>query len=116
MSYAWIIDKDHNPDVDAREGTNANAKGVMGPHDAPDWMFDRLRSLTTTAAVAAVIGTVECYTFELLSGDHEIDYTGRMITDEGQTEDACFGPLQDYGPNAGSAYIRYPGHPDMDCS
>lgn len=36
-TYGWIIDIDHVPDSRSPEGTNANAKGVTGPHNTnPD--------------------------------------------------------------------------------
>jgi hypothetical protein len=114
MSYGWIIDIDHIPDTDEPEGTNANAKGVVGPRDTPDWMERVLREGASPGD--STLHAADIYSFEVRDSDGELYYTGRMITDEGQTEDACYGPLSDFGgPNAGAIDITYPGHPEMDC-
>lgn len=112
MSYAWIIDRDH-----LEEGSDEGAVGVMGPGDAPDWMIRTLRLPDLYGApLTDPRVNVRVYTFQMSDDDGDLYYTGRMITDEGSSEDACYGPLGDYGmPNAGCTDIRYPGHPDMDC-
>ncbi len=106
--YAWIIDTDHLAEgpKDPYDDT-----GVMGPSQAPD---DLLAMLTDNEA-PEVEGALT-YDFHMYDDDGELYYTGRMITTEGQTERACYGPLGDFGkPNAGCTEIRYPGHADMDC-
>lgn len=107
--YAWIIDKDHLARPGDEPGTNANAVGIMGPSEAPDWMTEVL------AERGRVNGDFEYFTFRMYDGDGELYYTGRLLTDD-PLGDACMGPLDDYGtPNAGATDIRYQGHPEMDC-
>lgn len=116
MSYAWIIDIDHNPDPGFAEGTNCNAKGLTGPRDAPDLLIDILEGNAPPQDIAAHAADCKTFTFNMYDDDGELYYSGRMITDEGDTEEACYGPLGDFGmPNAGAVSIRYLGHPDMDC-
>lgn len=112
MSYAWIIDRDHlNEDSPLATGSDV---GMMGPHDAPEWMTDVL-ARKTTGHVGGNPGA-HISTFRMYDDDGELYYTGRMITDEGDTEEACYGPLADYGmPGAGCTSIKYHGHPEMDC-
>ncbi len=88
--YAWIIDIDHLPDLCSPEGTNYNAVGVRGPHDAGD------NALCTLAD-----GFGE--QFRIYDDDGELYYTGRIAGDyEG------FEPLDDFGgPNAGATDIKY---------
>lgn len=115
MSYAWIIDQDHLADPEDEPGTNMNAVGVCGPRDAPDELIELLE-IHATKELAARHADAEIYRFRMYDDDGELYYTGRMITDEGATEEASFGPLDDYGtPNAGCTLIKYQGHPDMDC-
>lgn len=109
-----MIDQDHLSGPGAESANPAeDAAGVMGPRDAPDWMVDALKNPSLRHSDQ----DFRIYGFKMYDGDQILYYTGRLITDEGDTEEACFGPLDDYGrPNAGCAEIRYPGHPDMDCS
>lgn len=114
MSYAWIIDHDHLAEPGDEPGTNINAVGVTGPRFSPDWMTNVLQEGASPGD--STLHDADIYTFKMYDGDHILYYTGRMITDEGGTEDACYGPLGDYGgPNAGCTDIRYEGHPEMDC-
>lgn len=108
MSFAWIIDVDHVADAAAPTGTNANAPGVMGPKQAPGWMTDALQK-------QAIVLGVKTYHFKMYDDDGELYYAGRMITDEGESTEAVFSPLDNFGgPNAGATEIRYPGHANMD--
>lgn len=111
MSYAWIIDKDHLAEPGAKVGTLAgDARTVTGPSDAPDYLIERLERGDRTAMAG-----VETFEFRMYDDDRELYYTGRMITDEGDTEAACAGPLDDFGrPNAGATDINYTDHPEMD--
>lgn len=114
MSYAWIIDVDHIGLATEPEGTNSNAKGLCGPGDAPDWMIEVLKRGTIGSG-----GTPpgwHVYGFNIYDDDGELYYSGRMITDDNPPdEEACGGPLDDFGaPNAGATEIRYVGHPEMN--
>lgn len=95
-AYGWIIDTDHWPDTDSPEGTNANAKGVMGPHD--------ISHVNLKALLAG-----EGRTFRMLDADGEKMYTGRIVTPAGEEEGVMdFAPLEDFGkPNAGATEIHY---------
>lgn len=109
MSYAWIIDRDH------LEGSEEDyAKGVTGPRDAPDVLIELL-DIHATNQLAERHGA-EIFRFRMYDDDNILYFTGRMVTDEGATEEACYGPLGDYGaPAAGAVLIKYQGHPEMDC-
>lgn len=94
--YGWIISIDHSPDTSAPEGTNANAKGVTGPHNIDPAIEANLK---------AGAGRI----FRMLDDDGELCYTGRIITpsDDEQSE-MDFAPLDDFGkPNAGATEIWY---------
>jgi hypothetical protein len=113
MTYAWIITTDH------LDGEVADLSGyhVAGPSDAPDWMISALSSQQYREQIKHTHPGFEVFTFYMYDDDGILYYTGKMITDEGVTEQACYGPLGDYGmPNAGCTSIRYRGHPEMDCS
>lgn len=96
--YAWIITEDHLADEGAPEGTNANAVGIIGPSTASEEDIARLKA-------------GEGRTFKMYDDDTELYYTGRLVVSGGMTyddEEACFGPLDDYGtPNAGAVMIRW---------
>lgn len=110
MSYAWMIDKDHLAD-DGERG----AVGTIGPL-RPEPARRLLDLLSPTLTPKGYYADCELYTFEMYDGDGELYYTGRLVTDEGKSEDACYSPLGDFGmPGAGCTDIRYPGHPEMDC-
>lgn len=85
-AYCWIIDIDHDPDTAQPEGTNLNAKGVMGGANADVTLLDG-----------------ETERFRLLDDDGNVYYEGRIAGDyEG------FEPLYDFGmPNAGAVSIQY---------
>jgi len=95
-SYGWVIDIDHIPDTSKPEGTNANAKGVMGPSNISDNILNRLLNGGGRQ-------------FRMKDDDGELYYTGRIITrpeDEQGVRD--FAPLDDFGkPNAGATEIWY---------
>jgi hypothetical protein len=95
-SYGWIITTDHAPDTSAPEGSNANAKGVTGPHNI-------------SPAIEARLKAGEGRPFQMRDDDGELYYTGRIITrpeDEQGVKD--FAPLDDFGkPNAGASEIWY---------
>jgi hypothetical protein len=106
MSYAWIIDKDHL----AEGPDDHSAAGVMGPREAPDELCAVLNGNKPLPADAVI------YRFSMYDDDGIRYVTGRMITDEGQTEDACYAPLGDYGAGGmGCVLVKYRGHPEMDC-
>lgn len=129
MNYAWIITRDHlerDEECEGHESTSGpignvtycdgtckprdrsndatvpnddltGGEGVMGPRDALDYHLELLKA-----------GSGD--TFELRDDDGILYYTGRCIADDPDDEEACFGPLRDYGaPNAGCTSIRWPG-------
>lgn len=102
-SYAWVITIDHIPDETAAEGTNLNAKGVMGPNDAPPDLIARLEK-------------GEGSTFRMYDDDDILYYTGRALSvNDEWDEEACYGPLVDFGrPNAGAVTIKWQGHPERN--
>lgn len=105
--YAWRIDVDHLDD----DGYDV---GRQGPSDAPDKWLEILNA--TPKRTGHVHADVRIYTFRMYDDDGELYYTGRMITSGDPSEEACYGPLGDYGmPGAGATEIRYHGHPEMNC-
>lgn len=93
MTYAWIIDIDHNPDPTAKPGTNANAAGIYGPRRATDDLIEKLKA-------------GEGRKFRMFDDDDGLYYSGRLVGDW-DSEDGL-GPLDDFGlPNAGCTYIQY---------
>ena len=79
----WIIDKDYLPEPGAKEGTNANAVGVAGPHD---YRGD---------------GSELKVRFRMYDSDGVLYYEGRAHA-------ASFEPLDHFGkPNAGCTTIKY---------
>jgi hypothetical protein len=100
-SYAWMITKDH---LDDEPGGSFS---VSGPSDAPDDLL---------AALAKGRG----HTFRLYDDDGELYYTGRGTwrgdaAGEAPDEDACYGPLGDYGAASGCVLVRWHGHSEWDC-
>lgn len=102
-TYAWIVDVDHSPDVDAPEGTNLNAGGVMGPRNAPVILQARLKA-------------GEGRPWRIYDDDGELYYSGRILFKDEDDNKGCvvalpeeaFGPLNDFGaPNAGATEIHY---------
>jgi hypothetical protein len=99
--YAWVIDTDHlyDPTIDDPEWDRA---GTMGPRDITDEQEKALDS-------------GKGYVFKMYDDDKEKYYTGRIVADK-MDEEACYGPLGDFGmPNAGAVEIRYMGHPEWNC-
>jgi len=95
-AYGWTITAD-------LLGDEPGAVGTMGPRD-----------ITSGHAAALVAG--EGRTFTLYDDDGEAYYRGRLIADDYDDEESCYGPLGDFGgPNAGATEIRYRYHPEMDC-
>ncbi len=107
---AWIITKDKIADESEPEGTNLNAKGLMGPGlITPD---DKARLLAG-----------EGRRFRMLDDDGNIYYYGRNLEVDQCTEEYEAGmyggdgecaPYDDFGrPNAGCTQIEYAvGHDD----
>lgn len=115
-NYAWVIDKDYQPDPGAPLGTNSNAAGITGPSDAPEELLARLQA-------------GEGYRFRMCCDEEPPEdkaYDGRILFTEdpgpvgmreceglsvpalawGPAE--AFMPLQDFGtPNAGAVTIYY---------
>jgi hypothetical protein len=92
-TYAWIITEDHIASDGEPEGTNGNAVGVAGPHDAAQEQIDRAKE--------------EGRKFRMLDDDAILYYEGRIWAETEGSEDD-FGPLWDFGePNAGAVVIQY---------
>ena len=86
---AFAITIDHNPDETANPGTNANAKGVVGPR-------------STTKTFDEIVNHPDGQKFRMLDDDREVYYEGVFVgEDEFQPLD-CFG-----SPNAGCTTIQY---------
>lgn len=103
--YAWIIDTDHIASTDEPEGTNCNAKGLMGPRAADKTLIEALKA-------------GKGLQFKMYDDDGELYYTGRGIADKDdqESEDFCYGPLGDFGtPNAGAVLIKWTNHPEWNC-
>lgn len=100
---AWIIIKDQIADKSEPEGTNLNAKGLIGPGIATERDMQRLRN-------------GEGQKFRLLDDDGEVYYIGRQLTESECTEeyeegmfggDSQLAPFDDFGrPNAGCAQME----------
>lgn len=86
-AYRWVITKDRIADLDEPEGTNSNAKGVIGPSDADDSVTDNPTR------------------FSMYDDDGECYYEGMLYGDfDG------FEPLDDFGTgNAGCTGIKIAG-------
>lgn len=97
MSYAWIIDIDHDPCPEAASSTNLNAVGVVGPSSAPDELISRLKQRVNSADI---------HPFRLLDDDRNLCYSGRFYGDPRSVDG--FAPLDDFGePNNGCTVIQY---------
>jgi hypothetical protein len=105
-TYAWVITKDHLADEEmTRVGhpSGASEAGVIGPRNAPTELITRLKN-------------GEGDTFKMFDDDGILYYTGRGLSLNEWDEDACYGPLGDFGtPNAGAVLIEWPGHNERDC-
>ena len=90
----WTITKDHIADPGAKQPSNANAVGIVGP---------RSSTLTAEQIIAHPQGRKFC----MKDGDGDVYYEGIMvITNDGDDDE--FGPLDDFGrPNAGATDIEY---------
>jgi len=83
---AWAITKDHAADPDDPPGTNGNAVGLVGPHDA-------------TLTAEQIVNHPDAKPFRMYDADGILYYEGFLIGDE------C-APLDDFGePNAGCTRI-----------
>ena len=105
-TYAWIIDKDHLED-------GAGDRGVSGP-----WNANVGGEVSEYAADKAQLTAnyENHFQFRMYDDDGELYYTGTMFCDGEPDEEACYGPLGDFGmPNAGAVLIKYTRHPEMDC-
>lgn len=116
-TYAWLICEDLY-DTDPAE----SAVGVIGPHDAPDALIERLRAGEGCHFRLCDEGDAELpyiYAGRLVSIDPEDEkirvenreINGRqvpLVVQSPDSEEAAFGPLYDFGaPNFGCTEILY---------
>lgn len=93
-TYAWAITKDHMPQDDAKEGTNGNAKGIIGPRYGLPLSFDE------------IVAHPKGQKFRMLNDDGELCYSGVFVDENGRYDG--FQPKDDYGEgNAGCTEIQY---------
>ena len=93
-NYAWTITRDLIADKDAPEGTNANAKGIVGPRDC-ELTSEQIRRHP------------DAEKFIMKDDSGESYYHGYYV-ELGETEEGEFYPLDDFGmPNAGCSEIWY---------
>ncbi len=91
----WTITKDFIADPTARQPSNANAVGMVGPRNA---------KLTA----AQIIAHPEGRKFRMKDDDGELYYEGIMVVTADDGDEAEFRPLDDFGkPNAGATDIEY---------
>lgn len=91
----WIITKDFIADPSARQGTNANAVGIVGPR-------------TATLTAEQIIRHPQGRKFRMKDDDGELYYEGVMVITPEDGPEAEFRPLEDFGtPNAGATSIEY---------
>ena len=84
----WTITKDFIADPDAKEGTNLNAKGVVGPKIA-------------TLTHEQIKNHQERIKFRMKDCDGEVYYEGFLVGED------LLAPLDDFGtPNAGATDIE----------
>ncbi len=98
MSAGWIVTRDFTADLDAPEGTNANAVGVIGPGG-----YDGGTSKEELPIL-----------FYMYDDDGERYYGGRMNEDALDSYGEGGDPLYCFGmPNAGCTELRIqtPGDP-----
>lgn len=86
--YAWIIDKDHLDD--------GEAKGVRGPKHMSE-------------ALSQALDKGEGKPFRIFDDDGGLYYEGRLVVSEDDNDpEVEFHPLHDFGmPNAGATEIHY---------
>jgi hypothetical protein len=90
--YGWTITVDHSADHSKPEGTNDNAKGIVGPR-------------RTTMTHQEIVNHPKKEYFKMYDGDGSLYYEGYIVQDE--TTDG-FEPLDQFGtPNAGATDILY---------
>jgi hypothetical protein len=96
MAYAWKITRDSIADPDAPEGTNLNARGVVGPGHAPSDLVEKLKRTTP--------GVVH---FRMLDDDRIPYYYGLYLADDEDMSACGMEPLFEFGmPNAGCTIIE----------
>ena len=87
--YWWKITRDYIADPDAPEGTNDNAKGIIGPADADETITDNMGRFTMYGD----------------DGEGDALYSGMIYGDYDGFE-----PLDDFGTwNAGATLIKIDG-------
>jgi len=85
-TYRWVINRDHMAEPGTQEGTNENAKGIVGPRDPYQ-------------------GADEMAHFSMWDDDGDCIYSGQIYG-----EYDGFEPLDDYGtPNFGCTGIKLDG-------
>jgi len=102
MTYAWTITKDYIAEPNAKQATNMNAVGVVGPRGA-------------TMTAEEIRNHPDRAFFSIYDDDGNRYYDGYMVhgvvvcplTGE-EEESTGLEPLDDFGePNAGAIEIRY---------
>lgn len=92
INYGWLITKDWMPDESAPEGTNLNAKGMVGPRGIPDHIEEELRSGAGQR-------------FRIIDEDDNKYYDGLVIALDDAIDDNG-DPLTAFGaPNAGATTL-----------
>lgn len=91
----WVITKDFIADPNAKQPSNSNAVGMVGPRSA---------KLT----VDLIISHTQGRKFRIRDDDGELYYEGIMVITPEEGDEAEFRPLDDFGkPNAGATEIEY---------
>ncbi|MBW2636012.1 MAG: hypothetical protein JRC86_00550 [Deltaproteobacteria bacterium] len=89
-TYCWFISEDHIAQPGDKPGTNLNAVGVQGPSNAPQTIGEGW----------------EVVPFRMYDDDGILYYAGMIMAEDVNSEEALFGPLDDFGtPNAGCTRI-----------
>ncbi len=89
MNYCWKITEDFIATKGAKEGTNDNAKGMIGPSEADESLLESPFRRK----------------FRMYDDDNELYYEGIIA---GNDDFSGFEPLDDFGiPNAGCTRIDY---------
>ncbi len=88
MSYAWTITVDHIADPGAKQGTNSNAVGIVGPR-------------STKLTHEEIVNHPDGKKFRIVDADEELYYDGVLVGGDGLE------PLDDFaGPNAGATTVK----------
>ena len=91
----WIITKDLIADPKARQPSNANAVGMVGPS-------------TAKLTAEEILNHPQGQKFRIRDDDGELYYEGIMVVTAEDGDEAEFRPLDDFGkPNAGATTIEY---------